>query len=329
MRFGIVGAILLVMPTLARADLSGSWRAGFSNTPGGPVQDSCRFDFVEEADGSLRGYLGMCGLGTDGVFSGTVDASGALAIRIVAPDDIGCEVYGITGTVAPSGDAIDASFACNFPTALTGYVTLTRCDPLTPGSCPNIITGVSLPPRPHEVHACAPAPAASCHGSIGAHAKLAMTRADEFHYALTFKLPDSTAIGVADLGDPLTVRDYVACVYQTIGGAPVLVAMEPAWAATTCAGQPCWQLKSDGVAYKNPLAKRGKLTQMKIKVRTSGSSKTTVKGRATTVTAPPSGTALEPPVVVQLFAGDGACLGATFPTLLLNDGTSLKATHGE
>jgi hypothetical protein len=155
-----------------------------------------------------------------------------------------------------------------------------------------------------------------------------MTRADEFHYALAFKLPDSTAIGVADLGDPLTVRDYVACVYQTIGGASVLAAMEPAWAATTCVGQPCWQLNSNGVAYKNPRAKRGKLMQIKVK-RTSGSSSTTVKGRVTTVLAPPSGTALEPPVVVQLFAGDGACLGATFPTLLLNDGTFLKAKHGE
>ena len=324
-----VAAMLLAGVTLARADLTGSWRVGFTNTPGGPPQDACRFDFVEEAGGSIRGYLGMCGLGTDGVFSGTVDPSGTLDVRIVAPDDIGCEVYGITGTVAPSGDSVDGAFACSFPIGFTGYLTMTRCDPLTPGSCPDIATGASLPPRPHEVHACTPEPAASCHGSPGAKAKLKMTRVDGFHYAVDFKLPDSTGVGVADLGDPLTVRDYVACVYHTVGGSRVLAAMEPAWAATTCLGKPCWQVKPNGVIYKNSAAKRGKLTQLKVKVRASGSSTTKVKGRVTTVLAPPIGSPLAMPVVVQLHAGDGACLGATFPTAFPNDGTLLKAKNGQ
>jgi hypothetical protein len=234
-------------------------------------------------------------------------------------------VYAITATAAPSGDAIDGSFAA----PISGYVTMARCDPLTPGSCPDLVTGASLPPRSHEVHACGPAPVASCHGSPGARAKLKTTRVDGFHYAVDFKLPDSTGVGVADLGDPLTVRDYVACVYQTIGGSPVLAAMEPAWAATTCVGVPCWQVTPSGVLYKNPASKRGKLTQLRVKVRSSGKSTTKVKGRVTTVLAPPMGSALEPPVIVQLFAGDGACLGATFPIAFVNDGTVFKAKNGQ
>lgn len=324
----ILAAIVLACATTVHTDVTGSWRAGFTDTPGGLAQDFCRFDFMEEANGGIRGYLGVCGLGTDGVFSGSVDPSGALAIRIVAPDDVGGEVYGITATVAPSGDTIDGTFACSFPTGLIGYVTMTRCDPLTPGSCPEV-SGASLPLRPHEVHACAPEPAASCHGSVGARAKLDTTRVDAFHYAFAFKLPDSTGVGLADLGDPLTVRDYVACVYHTVAGMPVLAAMEPAWAATTCDGKPCWQVKPIGVVYKNRSARRGKLTQLKVKVRSSGGSTTTVKGRVTTVAAPPTGTPLELPVTVQLLAGDGACLGATFSTALVRDGTFLKAKNGQ
>jgi hypothetical protein len=328
MRIAVTILAVVIGATVAGADVTGSWRVGFTDAPGHPIGDYCRFDFVQAADGEIQGYLGRCGLGTDGLFSGTVDPSGPLTIRIVAPDDVGCEVYRIDATVAPSGDTIDGTFACSFPIALPGALTMTRCDPLTPGSCPET-SGASLSPRPHEVRACAPTPAAPCQGSVGAKAKLKMVRADTYHYTIDFKLPDSTGVTLADLGDALTVRDYVACVYHDVAGGPVLAAMEPAWAATTCDGKPCWQVKPTGIAYKNRSAKRGKLVQLKVRIRSSGGSNSKVKGRVTTVQAPPSGTALGLPVTVQLLAGDGACLAATFPVATVSDGTQLKARAGQ
>jgi hypothetical protein len=52
-------AFLAVVTVAARADVSGSWRVGFTDSPGGAAQDYCRFDLVESADGQVQGYLGI------------------------------------------------------------------------------------------------------------------------------------------------------------------------------------------------------------------------------------------------------------------------------
>src|SRR5262245_12448441 len=148
--------VILLVATLAHADVTGSWRVDFLDVPGGTVGDSCRFDLVETAGGQIEGWLGLCGLGTDGVFSGSIDSGGDVALHIVAPDDVGCETYGIDATLNGAMDAIDGSFLCTHPLAgLLGAVHMTRCDPLTAGSCPEI-QGAGLPPRLHEIRACTP-----------------------------------------------------------------------------------------------------------------------------------------------------------------------------
>jgi hypothetical protein len=319
---------LAISAVVARADISGSWRVEFSNAPGEPPQDTCRFDFVESADGQVEGHLGLCLLGIDGVLSGTVDPSGALSLDIVAPgDNFGCEVYGIAATVAPAGDQIEGTWSCPSP-PVSGYVIATPCDPLMPGSCPETAGGQSLPPRPHEIRACTPEPAASCQGSSGTRATVTIERPDLHHYELAFKLPDATGMSVADLGDPTTVRDYVACVYHTVGGSPVLAAMEPAWAATFRDDKPCWQLRTTGVSYRNPERARGSLTKLKVKVRPTGRASSLVKGGVTAVTAPPVDVPLGLPVTVQLLADD-ACLGATFTTATVHEAGRLKAKNGQ
>jgi hypothetical protein len=320
--------VLVLAAHGARADLTGSWRVGFSNAPGDPIMDYCRYDLVESAGGEVQGYLGVCILGTDGLLSGTVDGTGALTLRVVAPDDIGCEVYGIDGTVAPDVSTFDGNWTCDFPIQISGYLTATRCNPATPGDCPEV-AGASLQPRPHEVRACAPTPATPCEGSVGARASLKIARSDTYHYALTFKLPDATGVTVADLGDPTTVRDYVACVYHTVGGSPVVAAMEPAWAATFCDDEPCWEVQPTGLKYKNKSTERGKITQLKVKVRGTGASTSVVKGGITTVLPPPVGNALELPIIVQLLAGDDVCFGATFTTATMNAAGLLKAKNGQ
>jgi hypothetical protein len=244
-------------------------------------------------------------------------------LRIVAPDDVGCEVYGIAATVAPAEDVFDGAFSCDFPIAQGGYLTATRCDPGTPGSCPEV-SGASLPPRIHEVRSCTPEPATPCQGSLDARAKLRLERDDTYHYGVKFKLPDAVGVAAADLGDPTSVRDYVLCVYD----ATALVAMEPAWAATTCNNRPCWQLPTNGVRYRNPEASRGKLTRLRVKARASGTGNAVVKGRVTTVSAPSVGLSLTLPVVVQLLADD-TCLGATFTSATVNGPDLLDAKNGQ
>ena len=328
MRLVSVSMVLVLAASLAHADLTGSWRVGFSNAPGDPVMDYCRYDLVESAGGEVQGYLGVCVLGTDGLLTGTVDGTGALDLRVVAPDDIGCEVYGISGTVAPDVSTFEGTWACDFPIQISGYLSATRCNPSTPGSCPEI-AGASLQPRPHEVRACAPTPATPCQGSVGARASLKIRRSDFYHYALTFKLPDATDVTLADLGDPTTVRDYVACVYHTVGGVPVVAAMEPAWAATFCDDVPCWELGPTGLKYKNKSTERGKITQLKIKIRATGASTTVLKGGATTVHALPLNEGLGLPITVQLLSGNDTCVGATFTTATTNAAGLLKAKNGQ
>jgi hypothetical protein len=323
-----VVTLLAVLAAQAHADVTGSWRVGFIEAPGQTPQEFCRFDLVEAADGQVQGYLGICGIGTDGLLSGTVDASGTLSLRIVAPDDLGCETYGIAATIVPGGNDFEGTFLCDFPIQQGGYVVATRCDPLTPGSCPEV-SGASLPPRPHEVRACTPEPATSpCHGSVDARARLRMERDDTYHYSLKFKLPDAMGITVADLGDPTTVRDFVICVYQAVGTSPSLLAMEPAWAAYHCNERPCWQLQTNGVRYRNPEASRGKLTRLKAKVRGSGTSNVVVKGRVTIVSSPPVDLPLELPILVRLFSDD-TCLGATFTSAMANEPNLFDAKNGQ
>ena len=319
--------LFLVVPLAARANLTGSWRVGFTDVPGGAGQDFCRFDLVEAADGQVQGYLGICGLGTDGLLSGTVDASGALTLHIVAPDDAACEVYTIAGTVTPAAVRIDAAYSCAYPLALSGYLVATPCDPLTPGSCPEL-SGLSLPKRLHEVRACTPEPASSCHGSTAGKAKLTIERSDTFHYAFNFGVPDATGITLADLGNPTTVRDYAVCVYHTVGGTPVLVAMEPAWAATTCGTKPCWTVQATGVKYRNTTGRRGKLSQLQVKLKRSGVANAAAKGRVTTVLPPPVGVQLGLPIVVQ-FLADDTCVAATFTTGTVNADGRLTAKGGQ
>jgi hypothetical protein len=319
--------LVALAATTARADLTGSWRVGFP-PPSGPTTEFCRFDIVESTGGQLEGWLGICGLGTDGLFSGRVDGSGALSLRIVAPDDVGCEAYGIIGTLAPSGDAIDGTYTCDFPISLSGPVTFTRCDPGTPGSCPES-SGASLPARVHEVRGCAPEPVTTCLGSPRAKAKLTAKREADRRYDFKLTLPDAGGVTAMALGDPRTVRDYVACVYHTVGGSPVLAAMEPAWAATFCkTGVPCWTVRPNGVQHKNPKAVRGKLSEVKVRTRGTTKSAVTVKGRATTATPPPIAS-LGLPVVVQLLAGDDLCFGATFTTAISQTPETLKAKGGQ
>jgi hypothetical protein len=318
--------LLAIFTGLAHADISGSWRVGFIEAPGQVPQEFCRFDLAEAA-GQVQGYLGICGLGTDGLLSGTVDASGGLSLRIVAPDDVGCEAYGIAATLAAAGNDFEGTFACDFPIPQGGYLTATRCDPLVPGSCPEV-SGASLPPRPHEIRSCMPEPATPCQGSVDARARLRMERDGTYHYTFKFTLPDAAGITVADLGDPTTVRDFVVCVYDAIGSSPALVAMEPAWAATYCNGRPCWQLQANGVRYQNPAASRGKLTRLKVKIRGSGKSNVVVRGRVTIVSPPAAGFPLELPVVVQLLSDD-TCLGAAFSSATVNEPNRLDARNGQ
>ena len=328
MRVATALFVTLALMGVARANLTGHWRVGFTNVSGGPIGDYCRFDFVESPPGQIQGHLGLCGLGTEGVFSGTLDGSGNVALHIVAPDDIGCTVYRMNGTVAPTMDAIEGTYVCDYPLAgLHGDVVVTRCDPLTSGSCPET-SGASLPPRVHEIRACTPAPAAACRTPTVPTAKLKLARAATFHWKMAFTLPAAATTTLPELGDPTTVRDYVACVYQTVAGNPVLLGMEPAWAATQCGVKPCWTKLATGVKYHNRTGRLGKLIGLTAKIRKSGAANVVAKGNVTTVLAPAPGATLGLPVIVQVLADD-VCFGASFPTALLNGPDALNAKFGE
>lgn len=104
--------------------------------------------------------------------------------------------------------------------------------------------------------------------------------------------------------------------------------MEPAFAATSCDSGPSWTTSTTDVEYRNDTAHIGKLTRVKASIGSNRHVFVSVKGRATTVLAPPVGSTLGLPIVVQLLADD-TCFGATFPSAPANRPDKLRAGRGQ
>jgi hypothetical protein len=231
--FAIGVSLCLGVGSAAAFDLTGAWRVDFT-LPSGGLGDTCRFTFDQNAAGQVQGKLTGCILGTNGVFAGAVDAGGGFTLWISAPDDPGCETYSMTGTVTADDQHAEGTFLCEFPFHLAGDFTAAPCDPDLPGSCPGATPT-------HEVRACRLSEISTgCDVSATAAGKLTLRREDTYHYKVKLRLPRVAGTVLADFGDPTTLRDYVACLYDTSGGVPRLLAMEPIFAGSGCGDGPCW-----------------------------------------------------------------------------------------
>jgi hypothetical protein len=312
-------AVLLAAGSAGALDVTGPWRVSFVDPATSVIGDECRFTMVHTAPDQVGGRLNGCGLGTEGIFVGTVDpTSGALALTIIAPDDPGCALYTMSGTVAPDATTALGTFTCFTPLMGTGNFTARICDPMVTGDCHG-----PTPPAPLSV--CNPSqPATGCAGTTTRPAKLAVSR-NPFSYDAKLTLTRADATSLAALGDPLTSRDYVVCLYHSPAGQPALFAAEPILAGSNCGSRPCWKSTSKGVIYRNGTGAGSQLRKLKAKAGVAGKALLKAQGALTTVAAPPAGVPLTLPVVAQVVAGD-TCWSATFDSATVNTADELAAT---
>jgi hypothetical protein len=305
----------------ARADVNGPWRVEFT-IPGGGSGDACRFTFSQSGADELAGKLTGCALGTDGIFTGTRDVSGNVELTIVAPDDPGCEIYTMSGTLAPDEQSIAGTFLCLTPLTLAGNFDATVCDPDVPGECPG-----SNPSMPLSL--CYPhSTATGCKVSTTAKAGIKIERDSDLRYEAKLRIPRASATMPAELGDPTTTRDYVACLYHTVGGELTLFAAEPILAGRSCGSVPCWKSTTTGFKYRNGSTRGSQLRSMLVKSGAAGKAKVKAGGGLSTILAPPVGTDLGLPVVAQIVSGD-TCWSATFLSADENAAGKLKAKGGQ
>jgi hypothetical protein len=167
---------------------------------------------------------------------------------------------------------------------------------------------------------CPYAPLPGC-VDAGATSVAMKDNADPSKKSLTWKWKKGVdAMMQTDFGDPVGGSSRVRlCIYDDVGGVPVLatgIAVDP---GGTCAGKDCWRGVSDkGWAYKNKTGNAAAITQVVMKGGAAGKPQAQMKGRGAGLPLPVpfSPTELfdqDPSVTMQLHTGGPAgCLTAAF-----------------
>jgi hypothetical protein len=133
---------------------------------------------------------------------------------------------------------------------------------------------------------------------------------------LTWKWTRGDSTLAAELGNPATgTTDYELCVYEEIGGTPLLVMSALAPAGGVCAGsKECWSASAKGYRYRDRNLSPDGLLKLVVKAGAFGQSRAIVIGRGPALRVPGMPLSQDPNVVVQLLNSDGACWGASYGT---------------
>jgi len=105
----------------------------------------------------------------------------------------------------------------------------------------------------------------------------------------------------------------------------LLVASAAAPAGGTCAGRPCWALKSSGFRYGQKEMTPNGLTAIDVRSGAAGKARMVLKGKGEPLGLPALPIA-SLPLTVQLANGVGTCWSAVFAgDIRQNDGDGFKA----
>ena len=128
--------------------------------------------------------------------------------------------------------------------------------------------------------------------------------ADDPKDSLKWKWSKGAATTIDEFGDPVSGSpEYSLCVYDGSATPPLESHLIPA--GGTCNGAPCWRAAgTKGFRYKDKLGLADGITGISLKSGVSGKAKISAGGRGSLLT--PATAPLSTPVVVQLFARNGA-----------------------
>jgi hypothetical protein len=127
----------------------------------------------------------------------------------------------------------------------------------------------------------------------------------------------------------VTRSTYYLCVYDEVGGAPVLVRSISLPPGGVCNGFPCWRQKSYGFLYKAASGVRPGLRKVLLKAGADGRSKITITGKGAALALPPLPLTVDGHVQIQLSNSAGACWSATFPSPAHSNTASLFSATSE
>jgi endo-1,4-beta-D-glucanase Y len=188
----------------------------------------------------------------------------------------------------------------------------------------------TLPPAPTTTPTatptpiCAPTPRADCRTSVtsGAASLSLRDQSSEAKDTLQWKWTRGDAVTPTNLGDPTITTRYDLCLYD---GTDTLVASAAAPAGGTCAGRPCWALKSSGFRYGQKAMTPNGLTAIDVRSGEAGKARLVLKGKGEPLALPTLPIA-SLPLTVQLANGVGTCWSATFASdVRQNDEGGFKA----
>lgn len=176
---------------------------------------------------------------------------------------------------------------------------------------------------------CPAAPASGCTTSSSATGdKISITVVNGGGHKLSWSLAKGTATTLDDLGDPVGGdAEYAFCVWDHVGGNPLLVFETQASAgATGRLAEACWAPKGSGLAYKDKSRRNGPVQRLNLKYGAAGRSVAKLAAGGTTLGVPSMPFAQSPEVVVQVInAENGHCWESRFATSSENSATRFQA----
>jgi hypothetical protein len=169
---------------------------------------------------------------------------------------------------------------------------------------------------------CGSAPRAACREPVAARKSRLLVKhgvtADKSK--LGWKWTKGAATSLADFGDPIADTAYALCVYDARRGTPTLIARV---AADPGAG---WTRKgTKGFQKKGTLGAVDGLQKLTLIAGADGAPKVALSAKGTGT--PANALPVIVPLTAQLRSSGGMCWGATYSTLLKNDGTQVSAKN--
>ena len=238
-----------------------------------------------------------------------------------------------TETVTPT-PSVTAS-ATSTPTATaTASATATPTASVTATPTATATDTPTATPTATLAGGCPVEPASTCHPAGKSVVQL-RDHADPARRRFTWKwVRGLDALTRDDFGDPvLGSTTYSLCLYDQVGGLPVLRIGLALPAAGTCAGAPCWRtLGSRGWSYRDNAGSTAGVTRFRLRGGPAGRPSVQLKGAGALLPIPPPNTAgryfaQDGAVILQLHASSpAACWSSTFTASRRNDGRPFKAT---